>query len=235
MLNRFFITKKEISKFKIALNNPLGLTCEKITQTPRIFNTAQIKDATENILFIDPEEKILPELLLNVIEYLLKNFFLYMHQTGLYNRQLKLWQTMANITQITIYKLQEGIFTKKDLDLYLIDLFVDPKISSIKVIIDQNIHSSYKEFKKYLSRALSENTINRLKGIFYFLDIIPDNDFISKLIVATQATDPISKYESVLSDIKDVRLNVINFKYKNDKYIFEHIFPRITQHAKTDT
>ena len=84
MFNRFLISKKLLGKVKVKQKNPLALSCEKVTEAPRTYGTAQIKSATENILFVDNEENILPEIAIKSIEYLLKDLFIQMHQTGLY-------------------------------------------------------------------------------------------------------------------------------------------------------
>ncbi|MBI3591075.1 MAG: hypothetical protein HY094_06865 [Candidatus Melainabacteria bacterium] len=211
--------------------NPLTLTCEKITQTPRVFNTAQIKNAIENISLIDVEEKVTPELLIKIIEYILKDFFLYMHQTGLYNRQFKLWKTMGNITQCSISKLQGGIFKKNDLNTYIIDFFIDPKSPCLCAIVNEGTKaeslSMYENFKSSLSKTLYGINPDRVKGVFYFFNAMPDKEFITKLDFMTNAFDPISKYEAMLSDIKDTRLNIINFKCENEKYSFQHVYPEI--------
>lgn len=227
MFEQLLISKKEMGKFKVTIKNPLGLTCEKITQTPRAFNTAQIKSAIENISFIDIEEKIFPLVLIRTTEFILKDFFLYMHQTGLYNRQFKLWRTLANITEITLFKLQKGIVKKGDLNVYMIDLFIDPKAPCISVIIDENIESKYKDFKIYLSKALLGSILKRLKGIFYFLNTEPEEEFIRQLELITNTSDPILKYESKLLTGRDIRLNVVSYRKDNEKYNFKHLCPEL--------
>lgn len=235
MLDKFSLTKKDIGKYKISPKNPLSLTCEKVTQTPRVFNTSQIKSAIENISFINIEENIIPKNLTKIIEYILKDFFLYMHQTGLYNRQFKFWKTLGSITQCKISKLQKGFFKKKDLNIQIIEFYIDPKVPCIKsLIIERNnneqnfgFKNTYREFKYYLSKTLADTNINRLKGIICFLNYNPDETFISKLNLITNAVDPISKYESVLLDLKDVRLNVITCREENEQTNFYHVFPEL--------
>ncbi|MBI2995548.1 MAG: hypothetical protein HYY52_02435 [Candidatus Melainabacteria bacterium] len=228
ILSKISISKKEISKFEITQKNPLGLTCEKIAKNPRDINFSQIKEAIENILL--PEN--LTDLIRSSIEFILKDLFLYMHQTGLYNRQLKLWKTIANITQISIFKLQERIFKKRDLNILMIDFFIDPKSPCMKAILDQNEEISYEHFKKFLNQTTFESNTNRLKGIFYFLKPKLDDHFVLKLIQDTCSIDAISRYESILNGTKDVRLNVINFNEKDKKYEFKLAYPNVTRHEK---
>lgn len=233
MLDNFLISKKEVIKFKVSSKNPFALNCEKVTQKPRAFNTAQIKDATENIAFLYDEEDGVSDLQKKIIEYLLKDSFLYMHQTGLYNRQFKLWKTMGNITQCSISVLQEGLLKKKDLNAYIIDFYIDPKNPCFNAVVLQDskelieTEGFYKKFKMCLLKALKSNRANRLKGIFCFLDIELSNDFITKLNLLTESNDLISKYESILSNTNDVRLNVVSFKQKDRDYNFKHTYPQL--------
>lgn len=232
MLDNFLISRKEVIKFKVSSKNQFVLNCEKVTQKPRAFNTAQIKDAIENIAFLCDEEDGIPELPKKIIEYMLKDSFLYMHQTGLYNRQFKLWKTMGNVTQCSISKLQKGLFKKKDLNAYIIDFYIDPKNPCFNAIVLQDSEkftetdAFYRNFKAFLSKAIRSNTANRLKGIFCFIDMELSNDFITKLSSLTEANDPISKYESIISHTKDVRLNVFSFK-RDGNYNFKHAYPRL--------
>ncbi len=225
MFDRFLISKKLLGKFKLQQKNPLAVSCKKITETPRAYSTAQIKSAIENILFVDIEENILPEIAIQSIEYLLRDLFIQMHQTGLYNRQFKLWKSLANIIEISVFKLQKGLFKKGELNGYVIDFFIDPKFPCISAIIDEN--KTTDEFKVYLDKVILGSNLNRLKGIFYFLNCMPDEHFISKLKFSTNSLDPISKYESVLLQTNDVRLNVISYHKDNEKYVFKHIYPEL--------
>lgn len=227
MLNELLIPKKEIGKIKVSLKIPISLSCEKITQTPRTFKTSQIKEAIENIKLDGIEEEgRFPNIVTKSIEFILKDFFLYMHQTGLYNRQFKLWKTFANITQISVYKVQQGIFGKKDTNIYIIDFSIDPKFTSIRVIINNDDKSShsFNTLKKYLNWSLI-TSLGKLKGILYFTKSEPGEIFLSKLQDLTKTSDPISKYESVILNSGNIRLNVLSFDDKNDTYIFDHLYP----------
>ncbi len=225
MLETVFISKKLLGKFSVSQKNPLALSCEKITQIPRSYSTTQIKSATENILLTNIEENILPEIVTKSIEYLLKDLFIQMHQTGLYNRQFKLWKSLAKINSISVFRLQRGLFKKCDLNTCIVDFFIDPKHPCISVIIDENKNTS--EFMLCLKKVIRTSNLNRLKGVFYFVHCIPDETFITRLKFDTNAFDPISKYESILLKTNDVRLNVIGYKEEGNKYNFKYVYPEV--------
>ncbi len=226
MVIQFLLSRKTLGKLRLVLNNPLIITCDKITHNPRTIKTSLIKEAVENINIVDIEEDKLSDLISSSISFIVKDFFLYMHQTGLYNRQFKLWETLAKLTSAEVFQVQGGIFKKKDLNCYIIDFFIDPKSSpSIKVIINNENKNSgfYDDFKFYLDRFVAYN-FGKLKGLFYLSKEDMDQDTISKLEFLTEVSDPISKYESVVSS-KNVTLNIINFSNIDQTYRFDHLFP----------
>ncbi len=226
MIETVLIFKKEIGKFKVTLKNSLSLSSEKVTQNPRSFNTKQIQTAIENTQLIDIEEKILPDLLFKSSEYLLKDFFLYMHQTGLYNRQLKFWQSLANITQISFCKLGKGLFKKVDLNAHIVYFYIDPQAPSSCAIVDERNNINYQDFKVVLTKADTGILSKKLKGIVYFLKNEPADDFVNKLKEITNGFDPVSRYESRLNN-SPTRLNLITYKKENEIYTFQHIFPEL--------
>lgn len=232
MFDNFFISREEINKVKISSKKPFGLTTEKITKLPRSFNTSQIREAVKNINLIEDKEGLTPKLLLKAIEFLLGEFFLYMHQSGLYNRQLTLWKTLGNITQCNVYMFKKGLIKKQSLDYFTIDFFIDPKAPCISAIllksnIDKKEEVATKLLEGNLLRNISIRNMKRLKGVFYLLNTKPGSLFFNKLDILTNAIDPVAKYESLLSWTKDVRLNVVSFNETNEDYYFEHVYPQV--------
>ena len=156
-----------------------------------------------------------------------------MHQTGLYNRQLSLWKTMGSITQCSISMMQKGLFKKVDLDAYIIDFFVDPKVPSFNAIVyeninkDKNVEEEYLHFKTCLVQTISKTNISKAKGIFYFFNAPMHENFTRKLSSMIDISNPLSKYEAVITGTKDVRLNVINFRKETKDYTFQHIYPEL--------
>ncbi len=230
MFKDFLISKKEIANIKITPKNPLALTCEKITQSPRTVNTAQVKSATENITLIDIEEIILPDLVLHTIEFVLKDFFLYMHQTGLYNRQFKLWKALGNVTQASVFQLQKGLFSKKDLNAKIVHFYIAPNSPCVSIVIDENEHQQ--NFEIYSAQILKKGSISRLRGILYFFSGNPRPEFIKKLHLITHADGPILKYESILVEHEDIRLDAISYCESTDKYKFSPVYPELRASKK---
>jgi len=53
MLSQLLIRRKELGKIKIGRGDSLTLTCDKVTQTPRVFKTSRIQEAIDNISLLD--------------------------------------------------------------------------------------------------------------------------------------------------------------------------------------
>lgn len=236
MLTNLLFSKKELSRFNVKSKNSFGLTCEKITQAPRLFTTSQVINAIENISLDDSlqQKETLQELVIKVSEYILKDFFLYMHQTGLYNRQLKLWKALGNIKQISALEVKKRFQgTNVKSSRYIIDFFIDEIAPCIRVLTDETINNSYNNFKLYLSWIISSSNIRRLRGIIFFINFVPDSNFIHKIEQLTSATDSILKYESLIKTTKDTRLNIVYYNQdKNNNFIFKHIYPDLTMLRK---
>lgn len=233
MFNYLLLSKKEICKFKVTQKNPLAVTCEKVAQSPRSNSIAELKNATANIIFADFDPSSPDLIILKSLDFLLKDFFINMHQTGLYNRQLKLWKALSNISSVRVYKLYTGIFKKTGLNIFIVDLFLDPKSPCITLIINlaENEVIKEDEFKLYLDKVISSTNKTRLKGIFYFSSYIPQQLFLESLDFLTNANDSISRYESIISKTNDTRLNLIYFSPDGENYLFRHIYPEII-HSK---
>lgn len=240
MFEHFLISKNKVASFKVGLKNPFGISPEKITQSPRSFNTLQIKEAIDNVCFSVDEDKKVPGFLLRAAEYILKDLFLYMHQTGLYNRQLKLWKVLGSISGCTLYSLSKGLIRKKELGIHTIYFFINPKSPCCLAIVHDCRQDSYNsltlfnEFKAHTLRTTSQVLANKLKGIFYFLNQKPEEEFLEKVKGIIKGTDTLSRYESILSWSKDTRLNLITFSAYDNSYNFELISPLVKQKVKNE-
>ena len=229
MIKTLFIRKKEVGSLKIGFKNPVSLSCEKVSRAPRTFNRSQITSAIENIEFQNNELDI-PEQLIKPAEYILKDFFLLMHQTGLYNRQFSLWLALANITKLTFFKLQKGLFNPKDINAYIIEFYTNQKFPGLCAIIDEK--PTFSNFKNYLAVTLRSS---KLKGAFYIANIENNTALIKNLVSVTNYSDPILKYESRISSRKEVCLNLIDIKQEPgelNRYLFKLIYPEISQRIK---
>ena len=81
-------------------------------------------------------------------------------------------------------------------------------------------------------KIISGNRKKRLKGIFYLSDKIIGEQFLFRVDSLTDCSDHISRYESLILNTSDVRLNVISCENKDLSYTFKHIFPEIKHPQK---
>ena len=223
MLEHLFISKKEIGKLKLKVDKPFNLTPEKIAQNPRAFDPVQIKSAIDNIIYSDKENLENP-LFEEIARFIHKDFFFLSHQTGLYNRQLKLWKALGNISIISFFKLQKGLVKKNEIDVLLIEFLTSSGLISARAIFP--LKESDK-CKLYLSFAIGLVNSSNLKGIFYVVHKNESDKVIKNLELKYDPSDPVSRYESIIPNTNDVRLNIISLEQENDKNVFEHIYPSI--------
>lgn len=230
MLRTLLFKKSEIGNLQVNSLKPFELTPEKITQTPRSFNTEQIKIALENLSFkTNSGIETLPDYFKEIPNYLLKNFFLKMHQTGLYNRQINLWKTLGTISEASFYRLNKRFLKKDEDSINLIDFSTSSKKTCICALILQNKSIDYKFLKFQISIVCELFRKRNLKGIFFLLENLKKHDALKNFELLTNLDDQISKYESVIKGTKDIRMNVINIKQDGNNYTFEHIYPQIKQ------
>lgn len=227
MLEALLIKKEEISKLKITSTRPFDITCEKITQSPRIFNTTQIKGALENLNITAEGEPNMPEVVKRVVDYLIKEFFLRMHQTGLYNRQYKLWKTLGTASEATLFRLKRGLIKQKDLNISLVDICTDSKRTCACAIITK-VHN-INDIRYYLSSIIQIYKNRNLNGVFYFLEGKTRKDITSYLETLIYDFDITSRYESIVKNSKEIRLNAISISKKNNDFVFNHFFPDINR------
>lgn len=227
MFYKIFISKKEIAQINIIVQKPFDVTPEKITQNPRSFTSSEIKNGTENIL-LKNIEVLENDFIKSSLNFILKDLFIYMHQTGLYNRQLKFWKTFGSISKIKIFELYKGFFNnKKKTGIFLIEFVSQAgSLSSVALLVAPN--STKDGIESNINMALSLENNKNLKGITYVTSKTVDQEILSKLEKLTRGTDYILKYESKIAWTKDVRLNIINYSLnENSSYSFKHSYPQI--------
>lgn len=236
-------------QLQIKILNPNAYTLNTIIGSPRTCTPYDVKAAGAN-LEITPEEGadrdepgVLSESLA-LVRYLLIDYFSLAHSSGLYNRQMNLWQSLAKVTSVKVNQLTQGLFTKTELPI--IDLyFLDAKSRVLLLGSFLKPHEDWKDEKKCRS-ALSDfmrraEKVQRkdppaFAGLFLcFPEPFPPA-ILKQIQAMTGASDPIGRYESIVPAI-GVPINLIEsaFVFSNEtengkesgKTAFELIHPDI--------
>ncbi len=87
-----------------------------VTADPRVASAVDIKAGLDNLV-IESAEGV-SDLVLAVIHYLFRDFFAFAHQSGLYNRQIRLWEMFSRISTVEIKQHARGMFTHTPLPIF---------------------------------------------------------------------------------------------------------------------
>ena len=215
---------------KIIIPNPQDISLKDIADYPRKVSTQDIRNAIKNIK-IDSQ---IPEFE-SIINYICTDFFLYCHQSGLYNRQLKLWKSISLLNSAYQRQLSLGIFTKKPLpiyDLLLKDLngksllFINQISTDALPMIDtpKGANQLFFNFINRLEKICAQH--NTICGGFFMIPASSISYFENIFNKFFEISNPISIYESLLPEPLNIPLNVVSIKSYNE---FELLIPKISK------
>jgi hypothetical protein len=188
-----------------------------ITQAPRSFRPRDLESASKNIS-IDAKDSRAPEGLNTLLRFLLTDFFVFLHRTGLYNRQRRLWDGLARVSSATAEQVVSGIFSKTSwpcFDLSLKDSRLR-KVALARLIIpdydwDDKLYGKF--LKSLLKQAEKDEGVC---GLF----ICCKEPFPASLKLEverlTTASDPVLRYESLLPPPVSASLNLLEMSTNID-------------------
>jgi hypothetical protein len=204
-----------------------------VTNNPRAASAADIKAGLDNLV-VEPSEGT-NELVIAVVQYLFQDYFLYAHQSGLYNRQIRLWEMFSRISAVEVRQLERGFFTRTTLPVYEMVMKTGLGQSPIcALVIDQSItdfepyksHKSASAGKIYLEllkdfllkvmKIQARLGANGVKGIFVVTPEPLEAELLAFIEKATGATDPVSKVESIMPAPVSAHINLLTYSQAVD-------------------
>lgn len=217
----------------------MGFTLNSVVGSPRTSTPLDVKTACEN-LSVDPLGEEAPTIVRDAVHFMVTDFFALAHRTGLYNRQRGLWEALARIAKVEVFRLKQGIFQKTELpqlDVHLNDSknrtlifmhMVEPQA------YDENWHEDERRLKEIVKTVQQraeklKGTTGALQGAFLcfprpFPEIVLNN--VQKM---TSASDPVGRYESLLPEPLLIPLNLIDVDRKGTvRLVHPHLEPRKT-------
>ena len=206
-----------IYKFEVQVINSEGLTMDSIVRAPRIYKPQDLQSACHNTSIgcnsPDPAPSVAA-----MVNFILTDFFVLAHRTGLYNRQKALWESLSKVAAASVFQLKRGILRRSEMPLF--DLhFQDHRGRTF--IMGHLIDPSYRAerdstdhlMRRFLKRA---EKIGGLTGLFLcFPEPFPQTvlDKVSKL---AGGADPVGRYESVLPEPWSVPLDLLELSGAGD-------------------
>lgn len=192
---------------------------------PRALSPEDLKEACKNLKFtislgsVDSREGFSFELVL--LNYLLRNFFYLMHQTGLYNPQRKLWSHLAQAIKVKI-KDYRRIGKKDRIKNKITDFILED--ASGKFIKVRALHPGadlvFPGFKNLIT-----NVSGKCVGLFYVSEQEFDDKTLTLIKGRTNAEDFYDKYKSPIT--KNCSFNVIKYQAAPDRYSFNLLYPNL--------
>ncbi|MBZ0186354.1 MAG: hypothetical protein K8F91_08915, partial [Candidatus Obscuribacterales bacterium] len=183
------MTTKPVSRFSISSLEPDAFSLHSVVAGPRSASPTDLKNASANVK-IESLDDYLPSHCASFLDYLFKTFFPLAHRTGLYNRQEKLWESIARVDHGQVEAVSSGwlfnvkkepacdliLFDRSDRPLILARL-IDPEFFAI---LDEKVAGNF--LTSFLKRVTHlKTTRGSLTGSFFCLSE-PLKDLILKRI-----------------------------------------------------
>lgn len=115
--------KNSVHKLAVKSVDETAFSLHSVTSRPRQCTPTDLQLANEN-LKLEPLTNDPPERALALVRYVLTDFFTQLHRSGLYNRQMALWEALARVVEVHIERLNQGFIAKIELPIWEIR-FVD--------------------------------------------------------------------------------------------------------------
>jgi hypothetical protein len=211
-----------IYKLRVTCPDANDFTLNSVITSPRTCNPLSLAAACRNMV-LETDEPEVPTLLSACVQFILTDFFSLAHRTGLYNRQMMLWQSIGRITAVEAHRLRQGIFQK--VELPIIDVHFDDgrgRTSILGSIVeDADFLEDDKKQREYLKALLSR--AEKLKsskgltgGIIVFCPAPFSKNLLTDVLKQTSGDDPVGKYESMLPEPLALSIDLVEFASNQD-------------------
>ncbi len=198
---------------------------DDLLMDPRSLSPDELKEACNNtrLEFTQDLEPAL-ELTLN---FLLKNFFYTMHQTGLYNPQKRLWSSIAQTKKIKIKKFKK--LSKKEKETASVyDAILEDSFG--KFILARIVMPSTTMELPGLNDLLS-NINSRCIGLFYVSNQPYTEKSMAKVREKTNYQDFFDKYRSPIGE--NASLDLIQYTGDESKMNFKLVHPNLGKEVES--
>ncbi len=206
---------------------------DDVLYEPRSWSPENLKEACNNLRFDAPDGIIAErpefEFEFTVLQFLFRNFFYLMHQTGLYNPQRKLWSLLAQTSKIKI-KDYKRISRNDRAHTRISDLILeDISGKFIKVrIVHPGSQIPFAGFRNLIS-----NISGKCLGLFYISEQEPDAKTLKQIQTKTNASDFLDKYRSPIT--KNCCLDLIKYTSLGaSSYKFSLIHPDLGKDVEAE-
>jgi len=186
---------------------------------PRVWSPDELKEACNNIAFkanfeVEPIENL-------TIQFLFKNLFFIMHQTGLYNPQRRFWTQLAYSKKIKIREYRK-LNKKQRQENKVSDLILEDNHG--KQIIVRLVYPGSKMENPGLENLLSSGSA-KTHGLIYISDRLPTEKLLKKIRERTKFNDDSERYRSEINN--HCNLAVVQYLPSKDGLAFSLVYPNL--------
>mgnify|MGYP003384822549 FL=1 len=184
---------------KFSLANIEDFSLDAIARSPRNFRPGDLVNACNNVVIECVEQKT-PAHIVAMAKFLTVDFFAIAHGTGLYNRQIKLWEALAKTASIQVLMQKRGFLQKEELPDFDM-LLLDPKgrtlaVSHYSAPFPAGVEHDYlRSFKEFVKRTKLRQG---LSGVFLCYPAPFPESVLVYVGKEVNVRDPLQRYESVL-------------------------------------
>ena len=224
-----------------------------VVANPRSASAVDIKAGLDNLIIEAPEGT--PDLVIGVIKYLFQGYFAYAHQSGLYNRQIRLWEMFARISSVDVRQLERGFFSRYNLPVYELELKTSMNQSPVcALVIDQEVlnNNDYKGYatpgkvyvellKDYIGKVMKMQArmgSNGVKGLFVVSPAPLAPELLAYIEKETGADDAVSRVESIWPSPVSAHVNLLTYSMEQEapeasliKQVISLAYPKIIRKA----
>ncbi|MBY0356512.1 MAG: hypothetical protein K2W82_00810 [Candidatus Obscuribacterales bacterium] len=202
---------------RLSIKNVEGFSPDAITHSPRNFRPQDVINACKN-MSLEAVSTDIPQTVLAVANFISIDFFGLAHGTGLYNRQIKLWNALSCTSRVEVYMATKGFIQKTKLpefDLFFLDQ--KSRLLAAAHYADSNRPKGQFDFLRNMNEFLQRAAlIQGLSGLFLcYPDPFP-NEVLEYVRKKTKADDTLSHYESIWPKL-GVPLNLLEISEKTSQ------------------
>lgn len=193
----------------ISIRNIEDFSPDSVAKSPRTFRPQDVVNACKNLAMTPSKD--CPADVLTIAQFVAVDFFALAHSSGLFNRQIKLWEALARTQKVEVQQMSKGLFSKTKLpeyDLSLIDqkgrATVYARFASGEAGQNFDYLRDCKEFFKRIEPS------SALAGVFLIYPKPFPKNVLEYIRKETNSADALARFESILPKL-NVPCNLAEF------------------------
>lgn len=203
-----------VNRLSVIVKNaePEAFNLGTVTQAPRVAGAHDLAAACDNLIF-EPSDNKIPDLVLAAIKFIITGYFTDAHQSGLYNRQMRLWENISKVVLVEVQQVTKGFFQKTTLPVYeLLFKTVGGKVPIVALVVEPAYGSNHLDLLKDLLAKVAKmqaQSGNQLTGVFVVCDSPFPPAILTYVEKITGAEDPVAKFDSILPPPYQTHINLV--------------------------